>query len=934
MSNDPRLDDCGCCGKQAGAAGPVNPPGLDEISFRAGIYGTFLRRLLAVAATPTGDAPPALTTLDPDDPSIALLDAAAVVGDVLTFYSERIANEAFLRTATERLSVLELARAVGYEMKPGVAASAYLAFEMAATDPAAPPTPGAPPAPKEVTLEPSLQVMSVPGAGEQPQVFETVQRIRARPDWNALRPRLTRPQPVDIPALEEAGDAPLSIHLEGSALNIKPGDVILFAGEGADNVVAFARPVHAVQVDDRRRTTRVDFAPTPGAVPPASSGLTPAKPAANQIGLSNSTVAGIFAGKIVDAGVLQAFMHVQGWNSDVVQAHVAAAKPPPPPPPELGIFVLRARTGFFGNNAPRQEMLPKKDNLRPSNPDPFAQSWDGANKRSIWTNSQGVDWGTAGESLSGDVYLDRTLPEVTAGSWAVFDDAEAGGKRLVPFRVTSAGETSVADYGISAKVLGLKLANPDGAGLTEPSGLRARHATAYLQSEKLTLAETPISDPVEAGKPLELDRLDLHLLAGASVALSGTRTDLEGVTWSEVLVVAEITHADLHTVLRLADGAGNAGPRYNYVRDSVRINANVALATHGETVRELLGSGSGAVPNQRFTLKRPPLTYTSAGAGGGAASSLTIRVNNAAWSEVAGLYEAAPEDEVYVVRRDNAGTSTVLFGDGTRGARLPSGANNITAVYRTGIGAAGTVKAGALSMLMSRPLGVRGVSNPLDAAGAAEPETRDSARAAAPAALLALDRVVSLRDFEHFARTFAGVGKARATPIRRGERTVVHLTVTSTTGAPLAGAPTLANLRDAIDARRDPGTAVAVADYAPRLFRLSARLLHDPRYTFEVVRQAATEALLASFAFAVRELTQPLTSAEVIACLSRVTGVEAVDLEMLDFSVEDAEDEPATGQPRTLLAAKPARWDEAQRVFRPAQILYIDPAGVDLSERT
>ena len=44
---------------------------------------------------------------------------AACVADVLTFYQERIANEGFLRTATERRSVLELARAIGYELKPG-----------------------------------------------------------------------------------------------------------------------------------------------------------------------------------------------------------------------------------------------------------------------------------------------------------------------------------------------------------------------------------------------------------------------------------------------------------------------------------------------------------------------------------------------------------------------------------------------------------------------------------------------------------------------------------------------------------------------------------------------------------------------------------------------------------------------------------------------
>ena len=56
----------------------------------------------------------ALTARDPSDPSIALLDGWATVGDVLTFYQERIANEGYLRTTTERRSVLELSRLTGY----------------------------------------------------------------------------------------------------------------------------------------------------------------------------------------------------------------------------------------------------------------------------------------------------------------------------------------------------------------------------------------------------------------------------------------------------------------------------------------------------------------------------------------------------------------------------------------------------------------------------------------------------------------------------------------------------------------------------------------------------------------------------------------------------------------------------------------------------
>ena len=90
------------------------------------------------------------------------------MADVLAFYQERIANEAFLRTATERRSVLELAALLGYELAPGVAADTWLAFTLQDA-------PGAPAkAPLPVTIPAGTRAQSVPGPDETPQTFETV----------------------------------------------------------------------------------------------------------------------------------------------------------------------------------------------------------------------------------------------------------------------------------------------------------------------------------------------------------------------------------------------------------------------------------------------------------------------------------------------------------------------------------------------------------------------------------------------------------------------------------------------------------------------------------------------------------------------------------------------------------------------------------------
>src|SRR5207245_8366623 len=95
----------------------------------------------------------------------------------------RIANESYCRTATERRSIIDLARLIGYELRSGVAASAYLAFALESA-------PGSG-SPGVATIEEGLRVQSIPGPGEKPQSFETIEEIEARADWNALKPRQT-----------------------------------------------------------------------------------------------------------------------------------------------------------------------------------------------------------------------------------------------------------------------------------------------------------------------------------------------------------------------------------------------------------------------------------------------------------------------------------------------------------------------------------------------------------------------------------------------------------------------------------------------------------------------------------------------------------------------------------------------------------------------
>src|SRR5579864_4608264 len=213
-ANSPKLTSCGCCEGEPSLTAIANRPGLTALSYRLGTYGAFVQRMLdeirsvRIPDGPNQGAQPlaGLTTRSLDDPSIALLDAWAIVADVLTFYQERIANEGYLRTSTERRSVLELAREIGYELNPGVAASAYLQFSVEEIIGAAAATGSAPgaripaaPGPGSsafnsgvVDIPQGTQVQSVPAPGKLPQPFETSADLQARVEWNSMNPRLSR----------------------------------------------------------------------------------------------------------------------------------------------------------------------------------------------------------------------------------------------------------------------------------------------------------------------------------------------------------------------------------------------------------------------------------------------------------------------------------------------------------------------------------------------------------------------------------------------------------------------------------------------------------------------------------------------------------------------------------------------------------------------
>jgi predicted phage baseplate assembly protein len=223
---------------------------------------------------------------------------------------------------------------------------------------------------------------------------------------------------------------------------------------------------------------------------------------------------------------------------------------------------------------------------------------------------------------------------------------------------------------------------------------------------------------------------------------------------------------------------------------------------------------------------------------------------------------------------------TVFFGDGRTGARLPTGRENVKAVYRSGIGKPGNVASGQISLLASRPLGVKEVINPLASSGGADPDSRDQARENIPIALQALDRLVSVRDYGDFARAFAGVGKALATRLSDGRRQRVHVTIAGLDDIPILESSDLfVNLAAAFHRLGEPALPVTLQLREQILLVVTAVVRIHPDYDWLLVQPKIRAALLDRFGFTRQVLGVGVSSSAVIAAIQAVPGVTAVDLD-------------------------------------------------------
>ncbi len=937
---------CGCC-QGVGASTPqpiTNRPGLTAIAYRVGTHATFKASLLAALSSSDLPALAPLRTRADSDFSIALLDGWATALDILSFYQERVANEFYLRTAVDAASVMGLARLVGYRPSPGVAASTYLAFTLSS----------APGSPDNVLIASGTRVQSVPGPGQTPQVFETSSDLVAIIAQNAIPPQTTVPWGLN--------NNDTYIWLSGTANNIHVGDAILFVSQalyelavsGSSGTAPFDfHYVTAVSTDSASGKTRVTWdqplvwptsddnavhiyifrkkvalfgvqAPDPMSLPaPGSSNNT------GNIPGWPSTITGGGGSVSADWNFLVAFAS----GSIRLDASYPGLAPqnglpawtllidPSQDPTVAGLYQVTDAfdTGFtaFTLGMKTTQLLVANgqyQNIVPINPaDAYLLLEDFvADTRSVTVYVQSDELAPADPPYTAWDY-DGTYLKPTG----MLTPVDGSNIELVTGESLSPGQP----VAIAGQRLRLRITGVDSQTGFTPAGAAG---SVPVSANQIFLVDAFPPAPATAGTAMLWSVISTDGVAG-TLEISNSNLCLipadqkNDPAVGETAIISAVQVTGPIVKLSFTQRLSRI-----YDRSTVTVNANVAAATQGETMYELVGSGDATNDALQFSLKQSPLTYTSSSVGMGAASTLQVWVNNLRWHEVDNFLDAGPSDRVFVTSMDAARKTIVQFGNGQEGARTPTGQMNIRAVYRKGLGSAGNVHSGQLSQALDRPQGLKLVTNPSPATGGADPESAETARASAPLHVLTLDRVVSLEDYQNYALAFAGIAKALATWTWVGRRRSVFLTLAGADGIVLPlDKPPVTHLLTALQDSGNPYVPVQVASYVPVFFDLGAHLRidtadYDPKQALAAVWQT----LASNFSFPQRRIGQGVAQSEVLALVQSVPGVVAAEITIFNRTMQP----PATDLPAVLRAASP-RPGQQDTTVSGAEILLLDPAS-------
>jgi hypothetical protein len=823
-----------------------NVPGLSTLQYRVGDFTSFRNALLQSlpGEVELANWKPTSTS----DLALQMIEWWAYLADILTFYNQRIANQDYLRTADLDASVRNLVALLGYRPRPGIGATATLAALVSGSQP--------------ITLPQGLAVQSKPGPGGAPQVFELLQNTTAQPGGSVS---------ADPDTSNAVFGADGSVLLQGVISSIKTGDLLLLVEKGWSglNFNYLLANVLSVQPQVSPRgikNTQVFLSNSPLILAGANLYT-----ASNYRLLRSTQTARLFqygvqidqsliynAGapgtadldsvtRLIQPGVLVLFDSLNGQTGGAALQGTSAPQPPPPPSPPP----TQSGKGA-GGTAP-----PSPAPTQPNKGAGGTAQVDSVTR--LIGPSELVDF----DSLSGQ----------TGGAFQ--------GMSPPQLQLLSSPSTTQSNKGAGGESGG-----GAGSGSSSEAPVPAGMYLAVVETytEVIWYADNP-STPTKASSPTTgIPVLHSEVTFTPSVSAPAANSLVIRYGWQDVGVLIsppatsfdgtadliavnppEFLTGEVAALLQDQNGNGDyvsgtvnpatpadlqlsenlpltvALPLDPPLDPPINVLTNLLPFTRGKTVtNEVLGSGDATQTGQVFTLAKSPLTYllsAESTSGDNYTSTLQVWVNGVQWQEQPSFYKQAAGATVFVTREDDNGVSYVQFGDGVNGARLPSGANNVTASYRYGSGA-NAPAAGTLTVINTPQPGLASLQNPVAAGGGVDPEPSSQMRQNAPLSVLTFGRAISGDDYEAIAASTPGVTRASAVWSfdADAERTVVTVYVGDDQSA--KNAAQLALSGDA-----DPNRPLNVVLATPIPLTISLTLAINPNYGLNAVAALVVTAL-------------------------------------------------------------------------------------------
>ena len=698
-----------------------NRPALSHIDYRLGTYSeireSLLRNLDKTASLSLW------THRGADDPGIALLEGASILGDILTFYQELYANEAYLRTAQQRNSIADLVRLLGYRLSPGLGGNATFAFEVKGTTP--------------VVVPANFPVKAQLQDHDKPSEFETSEEVTAYPwlsKFNLYR-RIFTPN-ISNETQEFYIFAPDQFV---SPIELKAGDRLMLGEADAAGNPTKLDKAEIVIIDSVRELHGRKLYKIKGGLKRTSSIF---ELTAFKLGRTFHHFGNNGPRKITKRPTSIQTTSTSSTNSSGVTTTNSST---PGVPEYNNSFIRFLIFNTFTTDAP-------------------------------FLSARGV-----ANSLR---YCEPTLTQFEFPLDAELNDLPAKTRLVIETPLYKGAGTGI-DFTFVRTIQSIRSVSQTFGvvtGSTSVVTLNAQlNATVsgtdyYIADAREMVFHEVLSVPLQVrGGQKETD-----VVSDDELYFFGTDQQVQALKDRRLLLMKEGTDpvaARVSAVQNLAAQFANRPllRRVTLDRDVtladfpnekplVTVYGNLIDATEGKTeAQAALGNGDSRLVFQTFKLPKAPLTYhVSESATPPEVPELQIYVNNRLWKRVSSFFDRGPEEEIYLVREDEDNNSWVQFGDGKNGARLPSGIKNVVAKYRTGTGAFGPLKVGQKAQGGGKLDGLDKIQLLDVASGGSEPEDGENARQAAPGKIQSLDRLVSLADFESEALSIAGVVKASA----------------------------------------------------------------------------------------------------------------------------------------------------------------------------